>query len=93
MIIAIDITSCILMWRNLKIINRCKFLKIDRVPRIVPLAVEDDDPEGPFGAKGVGEIVCIPTAPAVANAFFSFDGIRRYRLPLVGGTFYSPYVK
>lgn len=60
-------------------------LKIDRMPRIVPLAVEDDDPEGPFGAKGVGEIVCIPTAPAVANAFFSFDGIRRHRLPLVGG--------
>ena len=61
-------------------------LKIDNVPRIVPLAVEDDDPEGPFGAKGVGEIVCIPTAPAVANALFSFDGIRRHRLPLVGGT-------
>jgi CO/xanthine dehydrogenase Mo-binding subunit len=37
---------------------------------------------GPFGAKGVGEIVCIPTAAAIANAYCRFDGLRRYRLPL-----------
>ena len=56
--------------------------KSAKVPRIVPIAVEEDDPEGAFGAKGVGEIVCIPTAPAIANAFYSYDGIRRYTLPL-----------
>ena len=48
----------------------------------MPIAVEEDDPEGAFGAKGVGEIVCIPTAPAIANAFYSYDGVRRYALPL-----------
>jgi CO/xanthine dehydrogenase Mo-binding subunit len=37
---------------------------------------------GPFGAKGVGEIGTIPTAPAIANAFCCFDGRRRYHLPL-----------
>ena len=56
--------------------------KIAKVPHIVPIAVEEDDPEGAFGAKGVGEIVCIPTAPAIANAFFRYDGVRRYALPL-----------
>jgi selenium-dependent xanthine dehydrogenase len=56
--------------------------KLTKVPRIVPIAVEEDDPEGVFGAKGVGEIVCIPTAPAIANAFFRYDGVRRYSLPL-----------
>jgi len=55
---------------------------LPKVPRIVPIAVEEDDPEGAFGAKGVGEIVCIPTAPAIANAYYQYDGRRRYSLPL-----------
>ena len=44
--------------------------------------VEDPEPEGPFGAKGVGEIGLVPTAPAVAAALEAFDGIRRYELPM-----------
>jgi len=40
------------------------------------------DPNGPYGAKGVGEIGLVPTAGAVANAFYQFDKIRRYKLPL-----------
>jgi len=40
-----------------------------------------------FGAKGVGEIVTIPTAPAVAGAYFRRDGVFRTRLPLRG----TPY--
>jgi CO/xanthine dehydrogenase Mo-binding subunit len=44
--------------------------------------IEVKDPVGPYGAKGIGEIGLVPTASAVANAFFSFDGIRRTRLPL-----------
>jgi CO/xanthine dehydrogenase Mo-binding subunit len=35
-----------------------------------------------FGAKGVGEIGLLPTAPAVANALYRFDGIRRTALPM-----------
>ncbi len=56
--------------------------KINDLPEIEVFGVESDDPEGPFGAKGVGEIGSIPTAPAIANAFCHFDGKRRYSLPL-----------
>ena len=35
-----------------------------------------------YGAKGVGEIVCVPTAPAVQQAYYEFDGIFRTKLPL-----------
>ena len=35
-----------------------------------------------YGAKGVGELCTIATAPAIANAYARFDGIRRYALPL-----------
>jgi CO/xanthine dehydrogenase Mo-binding subunit len=40
------------------------------------------EPEGPFGAKGVGEIGLVPTAGAVAGALAAFDGVRRYTLPM-----------
>ncbi len=56
--------------------------KAKDVPEIKTIGVECADPMGPFGAKGVGEIVCIPTAAAIANAYCRFDGKRRYRLPL-----------
>lgn len=52
------------------------------VPRIKVIGIEESDPEGPYGAKGVGEIGTIPTAPAVANAYRQFDGRRRFKLPL-----------
>ena len=42
-----------------------------------------------YGAKGVGEISTIPTAPAVQNAYFNRDGVFRTRLPLEG----TPYSK
>ncbi|MBS3978350.1 MAG: molybdopterin-dependent oxidoreductase [Rhodobacteraceae bacterium] len=38
------------------------------VPPIESLLIEVPDPEGPFGAKGLGEHVLIPTAPAILNA-------------------------
>lgn len=56
--------------------------KMNKLPAIEVIGVESDDPEGPFGAKGVGEIGCIATAPAIANAFCDFDGLRRLSLPL-----------
>ncbi len=56
--------------------------KIQDLPEIEVIGVESNDPEGPFGAKGVGEIGSIPAAPAIANAFFDYDGKRRYSLPL-----------
>ncbi len=44
------------------------------VPEIEVRTVEIYDQDAPFGAKGVGEICCIPTAAAVAGAFSKFDG-------------------
>lgn len=51
------------------------------MPEIVPIIVEDREPTGPFGAKGVGEPALIPTAPAVLNAVADALGERVYRLP------------
>jgi len=57
-------------------------LRAKDVPAIEVILVECPEPEGPFGAKGLGEIGLVPTAPAVASALASFDGIRRMRLPM-----------
>ena len=52
------------------------------MPEVEVILVEDPEPEGPFGAKGVGEIGLVPTAAAVAGALEAFDGVRRTRLPM-----------
>ena len=57
-------------------------LRARDMPEIDVILVEDPEPEGPFGAKGVGEIGLVPTAAAVAGALEAFDGIRRYTLPM-----------
>jgi selenium-dependent xanthine dehydrogenase len=57
-------------------------LRARDMPEVEVILVEDPEPEGPFGAKGVGEIGLVPTAAAVAGALEAFDGIRRYELPM-----------
>jgi xanthine dehydrogenase molybdenum-binding subunit len=52
------------------------------MPRVETILIEEAQPEGPLGAKGIGEAVLVPTAPAVAAALYRFDGIRRTRLPM-----------
>ncbi len=44
--------------------------------------VETNDPEGPFGAKGLGEAGIVPTAPAIANAIYDAVGVRIRDLPI-----------
>ncbi len=44
--------------------------------------VETNDPEGPFGAKGVGEPGLVPTAPAISNAIHDAIGVRIHDLPI-----------
>jgi xanthine dehydrogenase molybdenum-binding subunit len=57
-------------------------LRAKDMPEVEVVAIEETEPEGPFGAKGVGEIGLVPTAPAVAAALYRFDGIRRGSLPM-----------
>jgi CO/xanthine dehydrogenase Mo-binding subunit len=52
------------------------------MPEVEVILIEEPEPEGPFGAKGVGEIGLVPTAAAVAGALEAFDGVRRYTLPM-----------
>jgi selenium-dependent xanthine dehydrogenase len=63
-------------------LQACGILRAPEMPRVKVIGVEVNDPVGPYGAKGVGEIGLVPTAPAVANAFYRFDGKRRYTLPM-----------
>ena len=51
------------------------------MPEVVSIIVEDPEPTGPFGAKGVGEPALIPTAPAILNAIADALGVRIYDLP------------
>jgi len=44
--------------------------------------IETIDKQGPFGAKGVGEPGCVPTAPAIANAIYDAVGVRIKDLPI-----------
>jgi CO/xanthine dehydrogenase Mo-binding subunit/aerobic-type carbon monoxide dehydrogenase small subunit (CoxS/CutS family) len=51
-------------------------------PEITSIIVEQPVATGPFGAKGVGEIVSIPTTPAITNAIFNAVGVRVDHLPV-----------
>jgi len=60
----------------------CGILRAKEMPEMEIIGVEVPDPYGPYGAKGVGEIGLVPTAGAVANALYQYDGVRRYKLPM-----------
>lgn len=62
-------------------LNACGIPRATDMPPVEVIAVEIPDPEGPLGAKGIGEIACIPTAAAVINGLYLVDGERRYSLP------------
>ncbi|MCB2192084.1 MAG: molybdopterin-dependent oxidoreductase, partial [Deltaproteobacteria bacterium] len=51
-------------------------------PNITPLIVEEPEPTGPYGAKGVGEPALIPTAPAIAGAVSQALGRPMRHLPI-----------
>jgi CO/xanthine dehydrogenase Mo-binding subunit len=51
------------------------------VPRINSVIIEDPDPIGPLGVKGIGEPAMVPTIPAVMNAIYDAIGVRITDLP------------
>ncbi|MCI8910510.1 MAG: selenium-dependent xanthine dehydrogenase [Oscillibacter sp.] len=62
-------------------------LRASQIPEITPIIVEKPGLDVACGAIGIGEITSIPTAPAVADAYFRYDGRFRASLPLEG----TPY--
>ena len=53
----------------------------DAIP-VEPVIIETIDKDGPFGAKGIGEPGCVPSAPAIANAIYDAIGVRIKDLPI-----------
>ncbi|WP_372421785.1 molybdopterin-dependent oxidoreductase [Salinarimonas chemoclinalis] len=51
------------------------------MPRVTSILIEEADAHGPFGAKGIGEQVLIPTAPAILNAIRDATGVLVRDLP------------
>lgn len=63
--------------------------RANQIPEITPIIVEKEGLNVACGAIGIGEITSIPTAPAIADAYYRYDGKRRTALPLEG----TPYSK
>ncbi len=61
---------------------RYRMPSIVHTPEIISMIVEHPTHDGPYGAKGVGEIVSIPTTPAITNAIYNAVGVRVDRLPV-----------
>jgi CO/xanthine dehydrogenase Mo-binding subunit len=53
------------------------------VPEIKVHLIEDPEPEGPFGAKGVGEPALVPTAPAILSAIRHATGVTMRQVPVL----------
>lgn len=53
----------------------------EEIPEIYPIIIESEETAGPFGAKGIGELAMIGTAPAIINAIYNAVGVRIYNLP------------
>lgn len=63
--------------------------KANQIPEIKSIVIEKPGFDMAYGAIGIGEITSIPTAPAIADAYFRFDGQLRTKLPLEN----TPYAK
>ena len=65
-----------------KDVKACGVLRAHHMPEVECIFIEAEDPDCPYGARGVGEIGLVPTAPAVAGALRAYDGVRRMTLPM-----------
>ncbi len=54
---------------------RYRMPSIKHTPEIIPIVVQHPTSEGPYGAKGIGEISSIPTIPAITNAIYNACGV------------------
>ncbi len=65
-----------------RLLSRYKMPSIKHAPEIVSRLVEHRSSDGPYGAKGVGEIPSINTTPAICNAIYNAVGVRVYSIPV-----------
>ncbi|MFA5261847.1 MAG: molybdopterin cofactor-binding domain-containing protein, partial [Candidatus Omnitrophota bacterium] len=56
--------------------------RAEGIPPIETILIETNDPQGPFGAKGMGESSLLPTSAAIANAIQDAIGVRIKELPI-----------
>lgn len=80
------------LYEEVKFDDRCRVINSDLaeyklvtaldMPPVETIIVESDEPNGPFGAKEVGEGAIMPTIPAILNAVYDAVGIRVFELPL-----------
>jgi CO/xanthine dehydrogenase Mo-binding subunit/aerobic-type carbon monoxide dehydrogenase small subunit (CoxS/CutS family) len=68
-------------WNVTDTLGKCGVPRAKQTPNVVSGYVEVSDPNGPFGAKGLGEIASLPTAPAIINAVHDATGARINDLP------------
>ncbi|HUS70584.1 MAG TPA: molybdopterin cofactor-binding domain-containing protein [Anaerolineae bacterium] len=68
-------------WNVTDTLGKCGVPRARQAPHVVSSVVEVAEPNGPFGAKGLGEIASLPTAPAIINAIYDATGARVYDLP------------
>jgi CO/xanthine dehydrogenase Mo-binding subunit/aerobic-type carbon monoxide dehydrogenase small subunit (CoxS/CutS family) len=61
---------------------RYRIPSIVHTPEIISIIVEHPTKDGPYGAKGIGEIVSIPTTPAITNGIYNAVGVRVDTLPV-----------
>ena len=72
--------------KNGRVLNKSfmdyKIPTADDIPEFVVKYIEHAEPTGPYGARGVGEPLMVPGAPAIANAVYNAIGIRFHRMPI-----------
>lgn len=56
---------------------------IEQTPEYEFVLIEDPDPKGPYGAKGISEVATVPMTPAVLNAIYDAVGIRMREVPAI----------
>lgn len=62
---------------------------LDMPHKIDTIIAEELEPSGPFGAKGIGEAVCVPISPAITNAIYDAVGVWMKQIPATAERVYT----
>ena len=63
------------------------------MPNVRSIIVESNEPNGPYGAKEVGEGAIMPTIPAILNAIYDATGVRINELPVTSEKLFMALVE